>query len=778
MPMTQRSRQNGSAASIILALGSLVLLVFPMTAGDTPEPTDLAAYHRARIAEIRAEIAARGYDWTPGETSLTAYTPEELEQMTGFQVPEDWARRARQARDLPFELLLDLPSYFSWLDLNGVTPAKDQSPLGTCWDFAACGALESSILIHAGVELDLSEQQVLVCQNDGGLPEIAWEYFREHGAVDEECMPYDGRVGGRCLEDECPLVAATRDWIDVPGDVDAIKTTLYEYGPVTTGFASQDDFHYYTSGCYELEGEYTFNHAMVIVGWDDNACNGEGAWLVKNSWGTDWGLDGFAWIKYDTCGIGQYAQLVYYYEAIDLELVTAAVDDTDLGNSDAHLDPGETVDLVAEIKNALLAEDRTGIVVELTTGSDLVTITGSTATVVALGHGEVTTLNPPFQLAASPFAAIGSVVEFQLHFSADGGYTRSESLTLQLGDLPVLLVDDDGGTTANPYVEAALEINGYPYRVWDTQVAGSPTSDCLQSHAAVIWVTGVSGSIGRYDQDALRAYAAAGGAALVSGQDIGWYLNQYRSSLPNIRFYNDMLHADYLADDSAIDHLAGVSSDPISDGLGFDIGGGDGSGAQDTPSWIAPRAGAFCIFEYAPGMCGALRWDGDGYRMAYYAFGIEAINTAADRAAVIANTLEYLVPVWPDIEQPVVAVTSPNGGEQLAVDTDFTITWNAGDNVGVTGIDILLSRDGGATFPETLATDLSNDGSHGWQVTGPASDACRIAVIARDAAGLRAMDRSDADFVIADGGPSIVRVLSPDGGKVPARGPVVAIPRP
>ncbi len=770
MSLQQPNRQNPALTLIILALGCLVLVASHTAAAeDPPDSEALAAYHKARIAEIQAEIIAKGYDWTAGETSLTAYTPEELEHMLGgFRVPEEWKRDATQVSDLPFELLSDLPAYFNWKDLGGVTEAKDQNPLGSCWAFSGVGALESSILIHGGVELDLSEQQVLSCQPEVSQMEIVWEHYRDHGAVDEECMPYLGVNHSTCLEDECELVAATKNWIDIPAEEQALKTALFEYGPVTTGFAGEDELFYYEDGCYETEGEANLNHAMVIVGWDDNACDGDGAWLVKNSYGTDWGIDGFIWIKYGIAGIGESAQLVYYYEATELELVNIFVDDSESGDGDLHLDLGETANLEVEIKNALLAEDRTAIAVELTTASDLVTILNSSANADPLEHGEEDTLDPPFQVEVSRFAPVGSVVEFELLFSADGDYNHSESFTLELGDIPVLLVDDDEGTVADPHIKAALDANGYLYRTWDTKIAGPPMPEFLGGHDVVIWVTGVSGLPGQTDRDALIDYFASGGAVLLSGQDIGWYLNESAwATKPARDFYSDMLHAVFVADDSGFDYLEGINGDPISDGLSFEIGGGDGSLQQDYPSWIEPLPGAVCIFEYEPDVCGALRWDGDGYRLAYYAFGIEAINTAADRAMVIERTLEHLVPVWPDTEQPAVTLTSPNGGEVWEAEADSTITWSANDNVGVTSIDILLSRDGGVTFDETIATGLANDGSHTWQVTGPASDTCRIAVIATDDAGLAAIDSSDDNFTISagTGEPPVVDVLSPNGGE-------------
>jgi len=119
----------------------------------------------------------------------------------------------------------------------------------------------------------------------------------------------------------------------------------------------------------------------------------------------------------------------------------------------------------------------------------------------------------------------------------------------------------------------------------------------------------------------------------------------------------------------------------------------------------------------------------------------------------------------PDTEDPVVTVTSPNGGENWAIDSFFDITWTATDNVGVTSIDILLSTDGGATYPTTIATGESNDGVYSWQVDAPPTTQARVKVIAYDAATNSGEDVSDADFTISDGTDPAVTVTSPNGGE-------------
>jgi len=118
-----------------------------------------------------------------------------------------------------------------------------------------------------------------------------------------------------------------------------------------------------------------------------------------------------------------------------------------------------------------------------------------------------------------------------------------------------------------------------------------------------------------------------------------------------------------------------------------------------------------------------------------------------------------------DGEPPLVTVIEPNGGENWAVDSFFDIMWNATDNIGVTSIDILLSSDGGATYPHTIATGEPNDGFFGWLVDVAPTTQARIRVIAHDAAANIGEDVSNADFTLYDGEPPLVTVIQPNGGE-------------
>lgn len=227
----------------------------------------------------------------------------------GLIIPENVKKRFEELDKQPPPMLLNTEDVFDWREMGGVTPVKDQGQCGSCWDFAATGAFESAVLINTDIEMDLSEQQVLSCNTggsscSGGWMEDAYDIFMNYGAVYESCMPYEADDGVPCTQEECDPVAWMVGYVDVPNNINAIKNALL-ISPVSTTFMVYDDFHW---NCYWHEDTGNLNHAVAIVGWDDNMCGGLGAWIVKNSWSTGWGDEGYFYMPYGSCGIGRYTQ--------------------------------------------------------------------------------------------------------------------------------------------------------------------------------------------------------------------------------------------------------------------------------------------------------------------------------------------------------------------------------------------------------------------------------------------------------------------------------------
>lgn len=265
----------------------------------------------ALLAMLITAIGARAQQ-DSGDLSKRERDAEILKERIknlGLIIPDDVKERFKELDKEPPPALLNTQDYFDWRYSGGVTPVKDQANCGSCWDFAATGAFESSVLILTGAELDLSEQQVLSCNTGGsscggGWMEDAYALFAGYGAVLENCMPYQADDNVPCTQENCEPVAWIASWEDIPNNVSSIKNALLT-GPVSTTFMVWPDFQW---NCYWHNDTGDLNHAVVIVGWDDNMCGGQGAWIIKNSWGTSWGDNGYFYMPYGSCGIGGYAQ--------------------------------------------------------------------------------------------------------------------------------------------------------------------------------------------------------------------------------------------------------------------------------------------------------------------------------------------------------------------------------------------------------------------------------------------------------------------------------------
>jgi len=210
-----------------------------------------------------------------------------------------------------------LPSYFSWRDRDGVdyvTPIRNQAPYSSCESFAIVAAMETMTQYKVGMpfDCDLSEAHLWFnCDPTiewGSFPDNNLNYLKDYGIPDESCWPYpdDGEMHApneTCSGWESRTVKIT-DWGYLPDDPIAIKNALMTYGPVTTYLFIYQDFFSHRNGVYKHTwGQSVACHMVTIIGWDDE----QDCWLVKNSWGTSWGENGWFRIKYRECSIEQYS---------------------------------------------------------------------------------------------------------------------------------------------------------------------------------------------------------------------------------------------------------------------------------------------------------------------------------------------------------------------------------------------------------------------------------------------------------------------------------------
>lgn len=217
-----------------------------------------------------------------------------------------------------------LPSIWDWRQHNGCTPIRNQGGCGSCWAFAAIGAVESALLINEGWNLNLSEQWLVSCTQagdcNGGWHTSALAHltctYRDTcgncGPVAESQFPYVA-WNAPC---GCPYSHPWRidGWRHVGGDlmsIERIKQAIYEYGPVAVTVAADNAFQAYGGGVFNACTGTTVNHAVVLVGWNDNL-GSNGCWILRNSWGSWWGDGGYMYIPYGCSRVGGSAALVEY----------------------------------------------------------------------------------------------------------------------------------------------------------------------------------------------------------------------------------------------------------------------------------------------------------------------------------------------------------------------------------------------------------------------------------------------------------------------------------
>ena len=241
-------------------------------------------------------------------------------------MPPGWNKSDAPSVPMLRSSLQTLPSSFSWMS-NGVTPIKDQGNCGSCWAFSTVGPLESQILLQGGGTVDLSEQYLLSCNLSGYNCNGGW--FAHDYHMDESGQDNNGP--GAVLAAEDPYTgtdAACRSTYDHPyrltswayigsesavPSTDAINQAIYTYGPVSVAICAQELFQNYSGGIFntgESCGSDVINHAVVLVGWNDN--NGNGYWILRNFWGTSWGMSGYMYIGYGVSQVGYAANFIEY----------------------------------------------------------------------------------------------------------------------------------------------------------------------------------------------------------------------------------------------------------------------------------------------------------------------------------------------------------------------------------------------------------------------------------------------------------------------------------
>ncbi|XP_066947853.1 digestive cysteine proteinase 2-like [Macrobrachium rosenbergii] len=222
-------------------------------------------------------------------------TEEFVAQMTGLDKVD--YTEGMELANLPEKERADA---IDWRDLGGVSEVKDQGACGSCWSFSTTGTVEGANFIKTGKLISLSEQQLVDCSKEnagcnGGVVQWAIDYIKSAGGItSEDSYPYEA-VERSCRFDPSSVVATVTGYRSIPyGDEKTQASALHDQGPVSVCVdAGHLSFQLYRSGVYYEPNckPRSINHGVLAVGYGTES--GTDYWIIKNSWGTGWGMSGY-----------------------------------------------------------------------------------------------------------------------------------------------------------------------------------------------------------------------------------------------------------------------------------------------------------------------------------------------------------------------------------------------------------------------------------------------------------------------------------------------------
>ena len=268
------------------------------------------------IELLNRQIKAKGLRWIAGETAISRLSYAEkkrlfgrdtLPNLQGFEYYKGGIFEVNPGNTTPSSPGSDASSLinsFDWRNRHGAnkpeSPYYDGDSTGSgwitsvksqlcadCWAHSALGATEAQVNLYFNqhLDLDLSEQELVSCSGAGscqygGNPGAALSYISNVGVVDETCFPESG------TDEACNLCPVPQERIQIAGyegidpyaGEDNIKRRLISFGPLPFGISS-------------------WWHCMVLVGYERDTDTGETVWILKNSWGTSWGENGYGYLK-------------------------------------------------------------------------------------------------------------------------------------------------------------------------------------------------------------------------------------------------------------------------------------------------------------------------------------------------------------------------------------------------------------------------------------------------------------------------------------------------
>lgn len=255
--------------------------------------------------------------WVAGDSWVNDLSVSQAKALLGAEVQKNDVEFIHPDS---FVQSLGMPDSIDWRQKDGrnwVSPIMNQGACGSCVAFASIATLETQLNISSlvpNLNMQLSPQHLFACGGGycsfGWRPEPAAKQLMKVGVVDEACMPYESGATGEDVSCRSVCSEASKRVVKISDynkptwlfkSINKVKKALLK-GPLVTTMTVYEDFMVYKSGVYKhVAGNSLGGHAVSLVGYDDV----KQAFLIRNSWGVEWGDKGFVYISYeDTSGIG------------------------------------------------------------------------------------------------------------------------------------------------------------------------------------------------------------------------------------------------------------------------------------------------------------------------------------------------------------------------------------------------------------------------------------------------------------------------------------------
>jgi C1A family cysteine protease len=274
-----------------------------------------------RRIQKRSETAAgKGFNTQFGITKFSDLTPQE------FKTKFMGHKRANTTAIAPAPVFQKdgraIPTAFDWRTRGAVTPVKDQQQCGSCWAFSATEGVESAYFLKKNKLFVLSPQQIVSCDtvdtgcNGGDLP-TAFQYVQSNGMETDSVYPYTSGNGntGTCKYQSNKVVVQISgfQYATQNGDEVAMQQASLTNGPLSI-CVDAETWQDYTGGVITNDCGDSLDHCVQIVGWNTDTSTGTSIpyWIIRNSWNTDWGINGFIYVERgkDLCGVSDEATYV------------------------------------------------------------------------------------------------------------------------------------------------------------------------------------------------------------------------------------------------------------------------------------------------------------------------------------------------------------------------------------------------------------------------------------------------------------------------------------